>query len=777
MNGLNRHEGEPSHNQQTSGDGYNGRGGRGGRGRGRGRGRGSFRGSKGGNREQEKRAANAAANPSSHIVSVMETPLLDRINAVTESYDSTGTRTIHLIPKHPHSPFFKETPLLDRISEYRAGDIQTIGQYIPDNCVPYNSNRRLTDEYKMEYGHDLNIALEAACAGNSSGKPRFEEIRQHLKTLDGWCKAPETSPTYTSHRFHPYMRKSRTPTPPPSTETAEVTPAVKLPKILDVVEWSTRPRGNAPPFTLVHCSEDYQEAPTPCFATPEPEEDTVMDEGEDAVSLHESDFNKDLEDYHTNLVDENMRGLDTYVRSNDPYESIDEDEMHMVSRYDDYDEFDEDTLRSRRKARKMKHTRYVPSPLLTHSLSDTSALRQQVDSSECSRDVQCNILEINESLIQNKGGYECNHPGMDEFFKNLMKKKEDDYTWMLDSGASLHFTYNKSDFVDFTEFEEKDRIPVGTATTVAWITGFRTILLNVPGKNNKNTTIRLSPVHYIPNLTAHLLSLGMFLKDGMKSIGDNEAIVIKQNNSPWLTFTPRHAGDTIYILKSQPVQKILGNTIDIYTADYTTMHRRFGHPSDEVLSKFPENTKGTNKVPIPSKKVPCKGCSEGKMSNRPFPIDTYRASKKFQHIHSDVKSFPIHSWPNKFKYFVTIYDDYSSFTYVICIKQKDHVLKAFKDWHAVIKTRNNGINPVQKWTRDGGGEFNSKAQDLWLKSEGIEVYDSTPHTPQQNGRAERLNRTLMEKSKALRFNSCIPRGWWEHAVAQATHLYNRTPVK
>ena len=52
-----------------------------------------------------------------------------------------------------------------------------------------------------------------------------------------------------------------------------------------------------------------------------------------------------------------------------------------------------------------------------------------------------------------------------------------------------------------------------------------------------------------------------------------------------------------------------------------------------------------------------------------------------------------------------------------------------------------------------------------------------PHIPQQNGRAERLNRTLMEKAQALRFAACLPQNWWEFAVEHAVHLYNRTPVK
>lgn len=49
--------------------------------------------------------------------------------------------------------------------------------------------------------------------------------------------------------------------------------------------------------------------------------------------------------------------------------------------------------------------------------------------------------------------------------------------------------------------------------------------------------------------------------------------------------------------------------------------------------------------------------------------------------------------------------------------------------------------------------------------------------PQQNGRAERFNRTLMEKAQALHFDACLPQNWWEFAVEYAVHVYDRTPLR
>jgi len=78
---------------------------------------------------------------------------------------------------------------------------------------------------------------------------------------------------------------------------------------------------------------------------------------------------------------------------------------------------------------------------------------------------------------------------------------------------------------------------------------------------------------------------------------------------------------------------------------------------------------------------------------------------------------------------------------------------------------------------DSGGEYKSKEFDEILKKEGIKVLQSVPHTPQQNGHAERFNRTLMDKAQAIRLDACLPQSWWEFAVNCALHAYNRTPMR
>src|SRR5882762_10090358 len=52
-----------------------------------------------------------------------------------------------------------------------------------------------------------------------------------------------------------------------------------------------------------------------------------------------------------------------------------------------------------------------------------------------------------------------------------------------------------------------------------------------------------------------------------------------------------------------------------------------------------------------------------------------------------------------------------------------------------------------------------------------------PHSPQQNGRAERFNRTIMEKGTSMLHHAGLSLGFWQVAVEAAVHIYNHTPSR
>ena len=150
--------------------------------------------------------------------------------------------------------------------------------------------------------------------------------------------------------------------------------------------------------------------------------------------------------------------------------------------------------------------------------------------------------------------------------------------WMLNSGASCHFTNEINDFVEFEENIGPEQV-VRTANGSTSIAGKGTVIFTVNGEQ-----VRLYPVFYIPDLNDHLLSLGQFHQSGLSLRGSARSIALYDgNDEEFLTFYPRSVNSTIYV-----IQSLLGTKVDyslstVYNVDFEIIHQCLAHPSSEVL--------------------------------------------------------------------------------------------------------------------------------------------------------------------------------------------------
>ena len=78
---------------------------------------------------------------------------------------------------------------------------------------------------------------------------------------------------------------------------------------------------------------------------------------------------------------------------------------------------------------------------------------------------------------------------------------------------------------------------------------------------------------------------------------------------------------------------------------------------------------------------------------------------------------------------------------------------------------------------DNGTEFTGGEFSEIMKKEGISGDFSLPYTPELNGTAERFNKTIQKKIRALMLDSGIPSTMWITATETAIQVYNRTPHK
>jgi len=238
---------------------------------------------------------------------------------------------------------------------------------------------------------------------------------------------------------------------------------------------------------------------------------------------------------------------------------------------------------------------------------------------------------------------------------------------------------------------------------------------------------------------------------------------------------PHSLGDTIYWLNAGiPSQAQLTATSAKASKNvgYDTWHKRLGHPSDDVIRRAPENVENFPGIVVPSNSPPCKACAEGKMHRKPFPLSTSRAKTPFELMHTDLKEFPLSSY-HKYKWYISFLDDCTSYGWISYLRKKSDATASLRQFKAAAENQHNAV--IKRWRFDGGTEFEEFKTDL--REAGIVLEVSLPYEHQQHGRAERFNRTIMDRAQSIRFDACLPQNWWEFCVEHAVYLYNRTPMK
>ena len=77
-----------------------------------------------------------------------------------------------------------------------------------------------------------------------------------------------------------------------------------------------------------------------------------------------------------------------------------------------------------------------------------------------------------------------------------------------------------------------------------------------------------------------------------------------------------------------------------------------------------------------------------------------------------------------------------------------------------------------KINHKNGGEYTSKEFESFCKEEGIKRELTTPYNPQQNGVAERKNRTIMEGVKTMIHDQDLPMNLWVEAARTSIYVHN-----
>ena len=303
---------------------------------------------------------------------------------------------------------------------------------------------------------------------------------------------------------------------------------------------------------------------------------------------------------------------------------------------------------------------------------------------------------------------------------------------MLDSGASCHLSSNSSCFANLQHFHKEICLPDGSKVTVTAKGPVNISLAN-------GGSILLTEVYYVPDLALNLLSVSALTAKGCQTRFFQDHAEISKGKDGVIATAVCENG--IYVLQGTAFPAVAAADSVFENRKTPNWHQILCHPSTYTTKKTLELCG----IQAPIENKVCEQCMRAKTVKMDHSSERGIVAKAaYERIHSDIMGpFPVDSFGGS-RYVITFLDDFTCASYLHFARSKSEVEEAFRSFCQFIQP-----SKVHFFRSDNGGEYCSKPMESFLSSHGILHEKSIPNSPSQNGASERLNRTLMEKTRAV----------------------------
>ena len=346
-------------------------------------------------------------------------------------------------------------------------------------------------------------------------------------------------------------------------------------------------------------------------------------------------------------------------------------------------------------------------------------------------------------------------PTMDfaQAFNTLSLMDPSDNNWYMDSGATAHLSNTTGNL------KSVFKNGIGKMVTVA--NGGK-IPITTSGYHSfptKTRPLSLNSVLVTPSIIKNLISVRRFTKDNSCSVEfDPLGFSVKDLHTKKTILRSNSTGDLYPVLSSSNNEA----PVSAFNASITDWHRRLAHPSDQTLkyllssNAFSCNNRDIYHI--------CSSCQFGKQIKLPFAHSNTIVDHPFDIIHSDLWTSPVQS-VSGIKYYVLFLDHHSHFLWVYPMRYKHETFSKYLHSAYYVKTQFG--KEIKALQCDNGGEFNNSQFHAYFADKGTTFRFSCPHTSQQNGKSERMIRTI---NNAMR--SHLPSSFWVEALHTAVHILN-----
>lgn len=347
---------------------------------------------------------------------------------------------------------------------------------------------------------------------------------------------------------------------------------------------------------------------------------------------------------------------------------------------------------------------------------------------------------------------------------------------LLDSGASDHCFVDRSLFSKYQMFSPPRKGNSAGKDSTFTIEGTGTVefTMIVEGVHSR---IVLSDVLHTPHLRSNLVSVSKLVSKGMSVGFDGEMARVKKSGNTTVLTAVKKSGLYVVVTtdSSRPEAHISQSKRQAVAFDI--WHRRLGHAGADTIKRMIKGNlvDGVEVVGPTEMKALCEDCIYGTHTTHPFPDSSSTETEALQRVYIDIWGpSPVQSAGGS-KYFMLIVDGATSYRSVHFLSNKsaDATLNVFKEFHRQAE-RQTG-KTLRRVRVDMGREWFNASWDTYVKEHGIVLDFTTPYAHQQNGKAERSMRTLLDTARTMLADSGLPQKFWADAVHTAVYIRNFIP--
>jgi len=283
------------------------------------------------------------------------------------------------------------------------------------------------------------------------------------------------------------------------------------------------------------------------------------------------------------------------------------------------------------------------------------------------------------------------------------------------------------------------------------------------------SNLSLPNTYLIPKLNFNLISVGQLCDLGYEIIFSSFGCRVQDPRTGQLIGIGRKIG-RLYELTELHIPHESNICAAYRHSPFELWHRRLAHSS--IGKSRPLVSQGYLGF-VTNESFDCTACQTAKQSALSFNKSTSISVSPFNLVHSDIWGPAPTPTMGGSRYFVLFIDDYSRFTWIYMMKNRQELPQIYINFAKMIQTQFSKVIKVLR--RDNAMEYRDSKLLSFLSEQGILSEFSCPYTSQQNGRAERKHRYILDSVRVMLISSSCPERPWGEAALTAVHIINRLP--